>query len=511
MQDKDIIRMGADPKDYHRSSVSKRIFALAQENQLLFAHYEYRWPVPVPEHWLHSSMREEGQGASYWQSGVLFESKYQAFRHDSAVCNFHPGQSSKWGAHELCHKLVGYAWRPNENLLFHTLAAWTAEVLPVVVYYFWDEIDSYKCDVHRAHTMSPTSYCVSCEAISEVTKETRSQQLQAGWDFLNTQLLAIEESLQKQRIISAPYFSLNLADDAYHYSLSQLERLNSDVYIEYMKEAVPATLYTQSIEDLIKRVRYVASALMDNSSFSNYNISRENWAYMDISFRGLELAESMDTELKSIFLKQVRAYIKTKKLDAFLAEYQALQEDYEMPSAREFFGTGYEINNEFGFYKEQIIEGLQSLLPNTYELLNDDEIDEFVKSDRGNREYLGQRIQGHFKIDAIEVEAFINQPQGFFEKSYGAFNVKSKFKWSNRARIFKNSKNIEALIEQASPYVLLFKSINGEILSYNLSDAEGAKLIKYQKQTFYLDELKVSLEDADFYVQNHILVEAREG
>ncbi len=509
MNDQQIISMGADPRDYNRSSVAKRIFSLAASNEFLFAHYEYRWPVPVPEGWLDPNL-QAAQGEVHWQAGVLSELKYQSFRHDSVVCNFHPGQSSKWGAHELCHKLVGYAWKPKQGLLYHTLAAWAAEVLPVTVYYFWDEMDCFKCEKHKAFSQSPMSYCAACDKMAAISTDKRLELLDLGWDFLNTQLAAIEESIKKQSLMPAPLFSLDLADDAYHYSLSQLGRLNSESYSLYMNKVVSPALHVAEIEDLITRVREVAASLVEGAKFKNFNLKRHDWVVMDLGSRLLELAENMDVEVREIFLRHFEEFATTKDINAFINSYQSLLNEYELPKVEELFATGYSVTPSLGYYNDQVKEGIISVIPKSFEQLDIESISNFLDSDRGNRDYLGARLEKYFDLDTVRAEVFINQPQGFFEKTYTSLNLRRRYKWADRVRLFKSSDTLKALLEVDAPYILLFKSQQSEVFSYAVSAKEGEYLQKSFKNSFYLDELQVSLEEKQFYVQSYMLVESSE-
>jgi hypothetical protein len=493
------ITLGADPKDYLRSTVSKRIFELAEKQQLLFAHYEYRWPIPIPGHWLPQQGGYQ-QGEAVWQNGVLSEQKYQSFRHDSAVCNFHPGQSSKWGAHELCHKLVGFAWKEEGDLLFHTLSAWAAEVLPVTVYYFWDEIDSYKCARHKEFGGSPSIYCHDCEERVEIQTHKKSKLLEEGWTFLEQQLQAIEASWKAKRLLPAPYQNLDLADDAYHYMLSQQPRMASDVYKDFMSNVVPNQVYVKSIEDLLLKIRKVAKAIVEDASMDSLNLEKKDWIVLDIGFRGLELAESMDEESKSIFTDLIYDFIQTKDLENFVANYSNLAEEIHLPKPQEFFGVGYELWGDLGFCKEQVLEGIYSIAPN---MIKEIDTDGFLHADRNQRNYLGHRLKDFFSEEDLHVEIFLNQPQAFFKKHYSFGKPNSLYQWSSRVRICKNTPVLKRLLGVNESAFLLYKDETGQILTYPVATS----LIKSQNTTFSLEDLPLSLEEKDFYVQNLIVVE----
>jgi hypothetical protein len=503
MKDTEIKDMGADPRDYHRSSVAKRIFHLAKENNLVFAHYEYRWPIPLPQSWM-SEKDQYAQGEVHWNQGVLSELKYQSFRHDSAVCNFHPGQSSKWGAHELCHKLVGFAFKPDADILFHTLAAWAAEVLPVTVYYFWDEIDSFKCAKHQNYSFMPATYCKRCEEKAEVQSQKKEEYKELGWKFLNLQLTAIEASIKQSKLLPAPYLSLDLADDAYYYTLSQFPRLSSETYKEFVETHVPLQLYSKSLEDLLIRIRNVAAAIIETKDLKPFGLSAIDWKVLDMGFRGFELSESIESNKD--FVKLTNDFLQHKNISTYVAGYKSFSENYDLPSLQEFFGVGYNLTNDLGYFEPQVIEGIKTLLPESFDRLKDEDIAAFLENDRASRKFLGERLSPYLKTDVTQVEAFLNQPQSFFAKDYSCRSLSAKYKWSDRVKICKNSDGLQELLGLDSPYFLLFKDSSGEVLSYPLEKP----LTSCAKDSFKLADLELPLEECHFYVQNDILVEASE-
>lgn len=506
LKDTEIQGMGADPKDYNRSRVAKRIFHLARENNLQFAHYEYRWPIPLPDSW-NSEKDHHAQGEVHWHQGVLSELKYQSFRHDSAVCNFHPGQSSKWGAHELCHKLVGFVFKPQADILFHTLAAWAAEVLPVTVYYFWDEIDCFRCERHKVFGFMQATFCKACEITSKEQDVKREDYKKLGWDFLNTQLAAIEASIREQKIVSAPYMALDLADDAYYYTLSQFPRLTSKVYEDFIQTSVPSQIYKTSIDDLITRIRMVAEAIMEDKELPSYGLNNTDWKVLDLGFRGLELAENIEGDAKQKFINTTQEFFKNKNIENYVKKYTLLCKEYDLPPAKEFFAAGYVVADGLGYLEEQVLEGIKTLVPDSFEEISDSTLNTFFKADRANRNFLCERLAEHISEEHIQIEIFLNQPQSFFAKDYSCRQSDKIYKWSDRVRVCKNSDKLQVLLGLDSEYFILYKDTSGEVLSYPIQQI----LTSCEKDSFKLDELDLPLEEKLFYVQNDILVEASEA
>src|SRR5690349_7338010 len=137
---------GSPSPEHQRSRAAQRVAQLAVKSSLFFTNFEHRARVTLPATWLPEGATEPPLS---FQGGVLAEPKYQAFRHDLLIASFHPGHRAQWTAHELCHALVGFAYRPGAPLLFHALGAWLAELLPVALWYFFDEAGLRKCERHE--------------------------------------------------------------------------------------------------------------------------------------------------------------------------------------------------------------------------------------------------------------------------------------------------------------------------------------------------------------------------
>ena len=106
---------GLPGPELSRSPAAARIGALAVEAGFFFGHFEYTRFLRLPEAWEPPDRPDLGE-VSGWRGGELPETKFRHFRLDRPVASFHPGHGPKWGAHELCHRLVGWAWTPRPSL-----------------------------------------------------------------------------------------------------------------------------------------------------------------------------------------------------------------------------------------------------------------------------------------------------------------------------------------------------------------------------------------------------------
>ena len=155
---------GAPDREFTRSPAAMRVGHLATEAELFLFHFEHRVHLELPEDWVE---RPEDAAPPEWLGGVLPERKYQSFRHDLLIGSFHPGHRAKWSAHELCHALVGFAWRPDPSPLFLATAGRLAELLPVVLWYFLDEAYLQRCPVHQGGGALFRKHCLACDAAAQ--------------------------------------------------------------------------------------------------------------------------------------------------------------------------------------------------------------------------------------------------------------------------------------------------------------------------------------------------------
>ena len=97
--------------ELERSVAARSVGRMASASGLFAAHFEHRLEMPLPDWWCVSDADLgpypwASEGA--WRGGSLNETKFRVFRLDRRIASFHPGHAAKWGAHELCHGLVGF-------------------------------------------------------------------------------------------------------------------------------------------------------------------------------------------------------------------------------------------------------------------------------------------------------------------------------------------------------------------------------------------------------------------
>ncbi|MBT9561243.1 MAG: hypothetical protein IV100_34940 [Myxococcales bacterium] len=395
------LALGAPPYELSRSPAAARVGALASASGLLLAHFEYRVELPLPEAWIPNGRADLGDPPG-WQTGVLPESKYHSFRHERRLGSFHPSHRSKWTAHELCHGLLGFAWRPGAPPLFHALAARLAEALPVTLWYFLDEDGLARCQDHDGPLFD--AYCERCEAVHAAgTGPRRPEWIERGQVFLARELDAVRRSAREGRMIPNRYATLDLGSDGLAYAASHRARLDSPELERWVELfCPPGSGHHLSLEALEARVIEVAADLMGEGRASPLmptvaeGTARDLWIAQDVGYRLLQIRADTDGDAADALDDLVEALAATPaELEGHIDAYAALADEYEMPPAEEVFAVGYPLPLGLGRSVRQIAEGLETAAPNTLGLLGerlDEVVGAFVTADPVVRRPLAQRF-----------------------------------------------------------------------------------------------------------------------
>jgi len=395
--------LGAPLCELSRSPAAARVGVLASASGLLLAHFEYRVELPLPDAWTPNG-REDLGDAPGWQAGVLPESKYHSFRHERRLGSFHPSHRSKWTAHELCHGLLGFAWRPGAPPLFHALAARLAEALPVTLWYFLDEDGLARCPDHDGPLFD--AYCERCEAAhAGGPGPRRPEWIERGQAFLTRELAAVRRSAREGRMVPNRYATLDLGSDGLAYAASHRARLESPEFERWVELfCPPGSGHHASLEALEARVIEVAADLMGQSHATSLaplvaeGTARDLWIAQDIGYRLLQIRAETDGDAADTLDELTVALAESPaQLEAHIAAYAELADEYEMPPAEEVFAVGYPLPLGVGRSVRQIAEGLETAAPNTFGLLGDratEVIEAFMTADPLVRRSVAQRFAG---------------------------------------------------------------------------------------------------------------------
>jgi hypothetical protein len=373
------------------------------------AHYEYRVPLTLPSWWCPEGRPDLGEPPT-WAGGVLPESKYQGFRHDRLVGSFHPSHRAKWTAHELCHSLVGFAWRPGASALFHALAARLAEALPVALWYFFDEADGPRCSAHAGQGPLAGPTCSACEdagASGAVDIGDAERWWSEGHAWLAQELASIRDSARLGRPTRHPHRAIDLSSDGLAYAAAQSPRLSEPAFERYVALFFEEGQgWFSSLEGLEARVLAVAAHLSGEATAAPLTGGRWRWIAQDLGMRLATVWVETDGDM-ALELERLLVALSTAPSEASVGEviagYEQLHADWFLPEPGEVFAVGYPLPHGYGLSARQATDGLRSACPKTLDALGghaDTAVAEFLTHEvpeRWQRVGLGRRFAAHLE------------------------------------------------------------------------------------------------------------------
>lgn len=393
--------------DMDRSPVARRIAHLSHARGLFLFDYETRLQFELPEHWLPAGRPDlEVTGLPpTWHRGLLSESKYLSFRHDLMLGSLHAGHRAKWSAHELCHGLVGFAWRPDASVLFMALAARLAEVLPVAVWYFLDESGLVRCPKHAHQVEVGPGFCRRCEEVqaSREVKDPDRDFVLRGRTFIQTELASIRRALAQGVPDYNPHGGVDLMTDGLAYAAAHLPRLRAPETVSVMAHlfADEASGRFETLEAMLDHVAALgddlcAAALGEERPLPTVVMARDRFVAQDLAGRLAQVAAETDGECGAGLLDLVARLGAGASIEEVIAGYGSLFEDFELPEPADLFAVGYPLGT-FGHSKEQIAEGLASACGTSIERLRfegsfEDHLDAFLAQLTPSRRPLSRRF-----------------------------------------------------------------------------------------------------------------------
>lgn len=342
--------------------------------------------------------------------GVLAEPKYQAFRHDLLVASFHPSHRAQWTAHELCHGLVGFAYQPGATTLFHTIAAWLAELLPVALWYFFDEADLARCPRHHRAGPLFQTYCEACEKAAlagpRPADRDTARLRREGRQYVRRELAAVARSRRLGRAEGTRFATIDLAEDALQYAASHAARLRAPEMERFTAQffAAEQGLHV-SLDALEARVVALAAALEGRPEPEPWRATRWDWAAQDVGYRLLTLRASHSAyarELDALIDRLARART-ARGLSACVRGYETLytatapkrRGRSALPPPERLFAVGYALPTGHGSDLVQLREGVASACPSSVRALGArgaDVLSAFVARDAAERSPIGKRF-----------------------------------------------------------------------------------------------------------------------
>lgn len=370
-----------------RSRAALRVGELAAAGGRRTFHHEHRVHLPLPEAW----GVEADRG---WEDGILPEPKYGAFRHDLPIASFNPGHRGKWTAHELCHTLVGYAWRPDASPLFLATAGRLAETVPVLLWYWLDEIGLARCPRHDGPLFRAT--CPACARAAHEgpvpIDRARAEALAAdAATFLDRELAGVARTRRLGVPCPHVYGSLDLCSDGIAYATGHGARLRSPAYAAFV-ERFPSPVLWPDLDSLEARVIEVAQGIAHGAPVA---VPQVDWAAYDLGQRLFDVWADCDGACAEALVSLAEALAGGTPKEEIFSRYTALHAEYELPAPEDVFAVGYDVPGWPTRSVPQLREGLSTAVPVTLMACDEagtDLVPAFAAADRAERAHLGVRF-----------------------------------------------------------------------------------------------------------------------
>jgi len=523
------------PQELRRSTAARRVGELAERAGLFLAHFEQRFRLPTPEAWIPAGrpdLVELDDGIPSWQAGVLQEAKYQGFRHDLQIASFHPGHRAKWTAHELCHALVGFAWRPDGSLLFHALAARLAEALPVALWYFFDEADLRRCHQHAGGGALFGLFCAECEAAAAAgpleSAPERERWVGEGRAFLDRELAAVRRSVREGRPIPSRYATLDLASDGLAYAAAHGLRLRSPEMEELIARFFPpGTGHHATLEGLEARIEEVLAHLLGEAEAAPLAAGAGLWMTQDVAWRLLVVRSETEGEAHAE-LSRLLDVLAAAPGEAAVAEvaqaYVDLADGWVLPEPDDLFAVGYPLPAGFGRSVAQIRAGLETACPTALLHLGeaaDDAVAAFVGADGLVREPLGRRFAAFLARVAPDTQAAaVAALEAAVAHAAPVDPVEATLGWdgapTDRLRLGRGVELVRAPAgslddDQDDQLVAILREADGGVGVHGLRPEVGQVLLALGTGAAAPEELGLPADDVEALAEAGLLVPVRWG
>lgn len=409
--------MNIPPHELSRSVAAAAIGVAAQQSGLILSHFERRVHLAPPDAWLpvdRPDLRARGQRPD--------EHKYQHHHNENPVGSFNPGHRAKWTAHELCHALVGFAWCPDATPLFRLLSARLSEVVPVALWYFFDEAGLRRCEAHDGPLFG--AWCPACEAAAGTPdpKADLSRWRAEGLAFVERELAAIRKSMRLGRPVAHRWATLDLHSDALAYTVAHAGRLTSPAFARYAElfHGTDALGCHRTLDALIDRAEAVARALAHGEPITPLTGEAASMRAQDIGWRLLMTAADCEGEAART-LDALAETLATNPhaMGEVIEGYTAAADAWWLPPPRDLFAVGYPLPGGHGLGVAATEAALARSCPNGLAILGDRApalIESFVDAElergpvaRRFAAWLGEQEDG-VEVDLLRYEAACAHP-----------------------------------------------------------------------------------------------------
>ena len=249
--------------------------------------------------------------------------------------------------------------------------------MPVALWYFFDEVDVHRCELHREHGLLFGELCADCERLSHLPNQIEpNQELNdLGVQFVDREVDAVFRSIESGHMIEHRHLTLNLAKDGAAWASAHYGRLNDPLYTWFRERFLNSEQgYFSSLEALRERVLSVTKHLAYGESLAPWKAERSTWITHDLADRLLTICAQCEGEAQDE-LKGLISHLADHPTDAgvdhAIAGYQALFEDFYIPEPEACFGVGYHLPAGHGHHGDTLKEGLETACPQGTRRLGD--------------------------------------------------------------------------------------------------------------------------------------------
>ena len=404
---------GAPQAELTRTAAARAIARMAHASGLRLAHFEHRHAMPLPEEWEVSDVDlgpYPWSPAGGWRPGSLPETKFRTFRLDRRIGSFHPSHGGKWTVHELCHGLIGFGWRTDASDLWLATAARLAELVPVALWYFFDEAGAVRCPRHAGGGALFGTTCPLCErldhqgAAPDFGEDPRMERwFRQGRTYVEAEIDAVWRTMATGVPISNRHGTLDLCSDGLAYVRAHGPVLRSPIFGAWVERFCPDdTGWHVDLESLVARARDVVAAIGGEGDAPALSGDADLWALQEVGWRLLQLRVEVDGEAGdavSAMVDRLADAVGTgqaqQALSEVIADYTLLHDDVYVPPPGELFAVGYPLPHGHGSSIEQLARGVATTLPATWQALGADAMDvvaEWAAADVWERRGIGDRF-----------------------------------------------------------------------------------------------------------------------
>jgi hypothetical protein len=523
-----------------RSPAAQAIGDLSNKSSLFLTHFEYKNHLSIPVLWLPEN-RPDLDGEVKWSNGHLKEHKYLHFRYDQSLKSFHPGHRAKWTAHELCHALVGFAWNPTMTPLMHSLVARTAELLPVALWYFFDEVQLKRCEMHEGMGTLFQEYCRDCERLARTPRsfdEMDQKLIENGIKFVKDELSAVAKSRRFSRPISHIFASLDLSSDALAYVSMHQQRMNDAFFRDFIDKFHGShTGMWHDLDELEDRVLSLCSMLTGGLAPNPLNTNKEQLIAQDIAWRFYTIAAQCEDEEAIVALEDLIDILaqQPNALPKVVNLYRDLYQEWMLPEPEQMFAVGYDLGHDLnlGWDVNQAYEGIKSACPQTALVLGEEglfeQVSVFAPWDlahpqripiaRRFAQFLNQTASGPL-CDLVHYEAALMHPEPPDSNAISLGWVGAEGKLICRAQgteILHMSVDIEKLIDaiqieaesgeevdvpERDYYLLVINQAGGERMMLEISKDAAMSLERLEFQP--MEEEMLCLEEEELKILKRV-------